>query len=43
MRDKKLISLIDDFKRKFPNENPIQINEIETLINIGGKNSLYLI
>ena len=37
MRDKKLISLIDDFKRKFPNENPIQINEIETLINIGGE------
>ena len=35
--DKKLMYLIDDFKKKFPNEDPKQINEIETLVKIGGE------
>ena len=36
-KDKKLLELIDEFKIKFPNQNPSQINEIETLISIGGQ------
>ncbi len=35
--DKKLISEIQNFKVKFPNENQAQINEIETFVSIGSE------